>query len=51
MVDALEDYGLYFEAEKRVNNAEKNGFLTEKQVMQVLGVVESDLDDVEVNID
>ncbi len=51
MVDALEDYVLYFEAERRIVDAEKNGFLTEKQVMDALGVDDPDLEDIEVDID
>ena len=51
MVDALEDYALFFEAEKRVGSAEKNGYLTEREVMEKFGVKDSDLDDVEVEIE
>lgn len=51
MVDALEDYALFFEAEKRIENAGNNGYLTEQEVMEQLGVKESDLDDVEVEIE
>ena len=51
MVDALEDYALFFEAEKRVESAEKNGYLTERHVMEKFGVKDSDLDNVEVEIE
>ena len=50
MVEALEDYALYFEAKKRIDAAEKNGFLSEKQVLDALGIDESDLEDIEVDM-
>ena len=51
MVEALEDYALYFEAEKRIKNSERDGFISSDRVMTNLGISESDLDDVEVEID
>lgn len=51
MVDALEDYALYFEAEERMKIALKAGFLSEEQVMDELDITEADLDEVEVEIE
>lgn len=51
LIEALEDYALYFEAEKRMSKEEKEEFLSQEQVMNELGIDESDLDDVEVEID
>lgn len=51
MVEALEDYALYFEAEKRMKNAESEGFISSEKVYADLGISEKDLDDVEVEIE
>lgn len=51
MVEALEDYALYFEAEKRIKNAEDEEYISIGQVMANLGIEESDLDGIEVEID
>lgn len=51
MVEALEDYALYFEAEKRMRNTTHDGFLSSDEVLANLGISESDLDGVEVEID
>ncbi|WP_312648921.1 type II toxin-antitoxin system Phd/YefM family antitoxin [Aminipila sp.] len=51
MVEALEDYALYFEAEERMKNVSKDGLLSEEQVMDELGITEADLDGVEVEIE
>jgi len=51
MVEALEDYALFFEAEKRMNNADKEGFISSGVVYDKLGIKESDIDDAEVEID
>ena len=45
MVEMLEDYALFFEAEKRMKNAESNGFISQGQVLNELGIRESDLED------
>ena len=50
MVDALEDYALYFEAEKRVTAAGGN-FIPAETVMTSLDISKSDLGDVEVEIE
>lgn len=51
MVEALEDYALYFEAEERTKHLSKDGLLSEEQVMEELGITEADLDGVEVEIE
>jgi len=51
MVEMLEDYALFFEAEKRVKNAEVDEPVTREQVMKSLGISEADLDDVDVEIE
>lgn len=49
MVELLEDYALFFEAERRMKKAETAGFLSEKQVMERFKIGESDLGgDVEI---
>ncbi len=51
MVEALEDYALYFEAERRTKSAESEGFISSEKVYADLGINESDLDDIEVEIE
>jgi len=51
MVRQLEDYELFFEAEKRMKLAEKTGFVTSDDVMRDLGVHPEDLNDIDVDID
>ncbi|MDO8970022.1 MAG: hypothetical protein Q7U74_04985 [Saprospiraceae bacterium] len=51
MVETLEDYALFFEAEKRMKNAESAGLISNEQVLKALGISESDLDDIDVDID
>ena len=50
MVELLEDYALFFEAERRMQKAASAGFLSEKQVMQDLGISEADLSNTDVDI-
>jgi antitoxin StbD len=45
MVEMLEDYSLFFEAEERVKNAEVKGYIRHDQLLSELGFKESDLDD------
>lgn len=45
MVESLEDFALYFEAEKRMKNAESRGFISQAQAFDQLGIRESDLED------
>jgi len=51
MIEALEDYALYFEAEKRIKNAEREGFISSEKVYADLEINESDLRDIEVEIE
>jgi predicted DNA-binding protein len=51
MIEALEDYALFFEAEKRMKNAESEGFVSAEQVMSSLGISKSDLENIEVDIE
>ncbi|BCY19539.1 MAG: type II toxin-antitoxin system Phd/YefM family antitoxin [Chloroflexi bacterium] len=51
MVRQLEDYELYFEAEKRMKQAEKSGFVTSEEIMQEFGVHPEDLENIDVDID
>ena len=51
MVEMLEDYSLFFEAERRMKNVEQGGMISEKQVMEDLEINESDLDCVDVEIE
>lgn len=51
MVEALEDYALYFEAEERMKKAEKQGLISEHELFDELGMKKEDLDDIEVEIE
>lgn len=51
MIEALEDYALFFEAEKRMANASNTGFISNEQLMSDLGITDSDLDDTEVEFE
>lgn len=51
MVEALEDYALYIEAQKRLQETETQGFLSSEEVMESLGIKKSDLDEVDVEIE
>jgi len=51
MVEALEDFALCLEVEKRMKNAKHEGFLRSDEVLSNLGIKESDLDDVEVDVE
>jgi len=51
MVRLLEDYELFFEAEKRMKNAETKGFLSHEDVMKRFGITEEELDDIDVEIE
>jgi PHD/YefM family antitoxin component YafN of YafNO toxin-antitoxin module len=50
LMEALEDYALYFEAEKRMKVAQDH-YLSSEEVMAELGINDADLDDVEVEIE
>lgn len=46
-----EDDALCFEAERRMKSAESEGFISSEKVYADLGINESDLDDIEVEIE
>lgn len=50
IMDALEDYALFFEAEKRMAKA-NNTFIPADEVLARLGINKTDLDDIEVEIE
>lgn len=47
MVELLEDYALFLEAEERMKIAETEGFLTQEQVMKYHNITQADLDNTE----
>lgn len=51
MLEALEDYVLFFEAEKRRKQAEKTGFINSENVLDNLGISEDDFRDIEADIE
>lgn len=50
MLDAIEDYALYFEAEKRMSEAQGE-YLTLDEVMERLNIKEDELENIEVDIE
>lgn len=50
IMDALEDYAQFFEAEKRMEKENKN-FIPADEMFTRLGINKADLDDVEVEIE
>lgn len=50
MVDALEDYALFFEAQQRLKQAGSKT-LTQDEVLKDLGLTQADLDQVEVDLE
>lgn len=51
MVDALEDYALFFEAERRMKNADKSETVKSAELLADLGITDAELDDADVEID
>ena len=51
MVEMLEDFALFFEAERRMKNVKQSGMISEKQIMENLEISDSDLDDIDVEIE
>ncbi len=49
MAELLEDYALFFEAEKRLKKTKAKELISNEQVLNSLGISESDLDGVEVD--
>lgn len=50
IMDALEDYALYFEAEERIGKA-NNTYISSDEVLTRLGFSKTDIDDIEVEIE
>lgn len=51
MVEALEDYALFFEAERRMKASDPGQTIPSETVMEHLGISKEDLQDVEVEIE
>lgn len=51
MVEMLEDFALFFEAERRMNNFKQSDMISEKQIMEDLEISDSDLNDIDVEIE
>jgi hypothetical protein len=50
MIELLEDSVLFFEAERRMRNAEADGFISHEQMLNSLGINESELANVNADI-
>lgn len=51
MVEALEDYALYFEAEKRMKSSEREGFISSEKIYKELHINEEDINVIDVEIE
>lgn len=51
MLEALEDYALFFEAERRMNKPDSGQTLPRQDVLDRLGVTPEDLEGVEVDVE
>lgn len=51
MVEAIENYNLYLEAEKRMKNASDDDFISSDDALQSLGIKKDELKDIEVDIE
>ena len=51
MVEALEDYALYFEAEKRMKSSESEGFISSEELYKELNINEEDINVLDVEIE
>lgn len=45
------DHTLYIEAEERMKRAQKEGFISEEELLSELGISKTDLEDIEVEIE
>ena len=50
MLEIIEDYNLFMEAEKRMKNTKSNDFISQETVMKEFGISETDLEDIDVEI-
>ncbi|MCX6053833.1 MAG: type II toxin-antitoxin system Phd/YefM family antitoxin [Chloroflexi bacterium] len=51
MVEMLEVFVLFFEAERRMKNVKQSGMISEKQIMENLEISDSDLNNIDVEIE
>jgi len=51
MLETIENYRLFVEAEKRMENAKAEDFIPAEKAMQKLGISETDLDGTEVELE
>ena len=51
MIEIIENYNLYIEAEKRMKNASVNDFVSSDDVIHDLGIKKDELNDIEVDIE
>lgn len=51
MLETIEEYRLFLEAEKRMGNAKPSDFISQDKVLAELGINESDLSNTDVEIE
>ena len=51
MLETIEEYRLYLEAEKRMENAKPEDFIPHDKVLDELGIHKADLDNTDVEIE
>lgn len=51
MLETIEEYRMYLEAEKRMENANQEDFLPRERVMEEFGINSTDLDNTDVEIE
>lgn len=51
MLDTIDEYRLYMEAEKRMENAKQEDFIPRDKVLAELGINKTDLDNADVEIE
>ncbi|NJJ37499.1 type II toxin-antitoxin system Phd/YefM family antitoxin [Clostridioides difficile] len=51
MINVIEDYKLLLEAEKRMNNINEEGLISQSEIMKDLDIREKDLENVEVDFE
>ena len=51
MMEVIENYHLYIEAQKRMETAKATDFISQEQLMKELNISEEELEDIEVEIE
>lgn len=51
LMEEIEDYHLYVEAEKRIKNTKNNKYTSQEDLMVELGITQEDLESIEVEIE